>query len=89
VATGMGGERLLLATVTSSLLAAAVGTVSWAQLVGTRDMTMSTARAATREGMLCHLYVVGFVVILLELLAHSTDQGAAGTKRKLSSSRYS
>jgi hypothetical protein len=60
VSTGVEGERLLLATVTSSSPAAAVGTVSWALSVGRRDMSMSTARAAPREEMLCRLYVVGY-----------------------------
>jgi hypothetical protein len=73
--------------VTSSSSPVAVGAVSWAPAGGRRDMSMSMARAAPMEDMLLRLYVVGFVVLLLELLSHSTDQDAVGTKRKLSLSR--
>jgi hypothetical protein len=48
-------------------------------------MSMSTARAARREDMLSLV----FVVLLLEILSHSMDQDAVGTKRKLLPSRYS
>jgi hypothetical protein len=39
--------------------------------------------------MLCHLYVVGIVVLLLEFLSHchTADQDALGTRRMFSSSR--
>jgi hypothetical protein len=92
VSTGVEGDRLLPATVTSSSSPVADGAVSCVPLGGRRDMSMSkghvnvqgTCQCSWLELLrwrtcCCVCMSLVFVVLLLELLSHSTDQVAVGT----------